>query len=599
MMKKTVWLVLSGLLVAALVLASCGPAAEAPGEEKIIKGEVVEEEAAPVEKEEEVKEEVVAAPTGPQYGGTLRMAACFMNWTGGPTGWDMVKWTWSGHAYASLVMDGLLMGDFDKGPSGDQTFGYTNTDFIPDAAATGAVAESWEFPDPTTAVFYLRKGVRWHNKPPTNGREMTADDLVYSYNRTIGFEEGKGRWPRHSFIESVRAIDKYTFEIKTNAPQGFWGYEFAWGPYFLIYPEEAVDAGLDDWHNAVGTGPFMIEDYVSDASITYERNPDWWGRWTKDGVEYQLPFVDKLVIPIIADEATRVAAVRTAKIDVYQLAPLRLRQQFQDMSEDMQIVTVMRGGSIGMHMRMDRPPTDDLRVRKALQMAIDRQAIIDAFSEGVAMIFFHPLMPADGPDLYTELEDTPPELQEMYEYNPERARELLAEAGYPNGFTTTITIAAEGTSPDVHAMVVENWAAIGVTATLEPLEYATRLARGFDRQYDMFTTGHGARPQVFNDSTREHPWNMSILDDDYYEEQWQKARTEVDVAKRNAILKDLFVYLKGLAPWFDFPSGAEFSAWWPWVNNYNGEVSFGFHKYTYYAYIWLDQDLREQMTGSR
>jgi peptide/nickel transport system substrate-binding protein len=294
------------------------------------------------------------------------------------------------------------------------------------------------------------------------------------------------------------------------------------------------------------------------------------------------------VIPIIADEATRVAAMRTGKIDMYQLAPQRLLSQFQSMDDDLQIVNVMRGGSTGLHMRMDQGPTADLQVRRALSMAIDRQALIDAFSEGVAMTFFHPLMPADGPDLYTELEDTPLELQEVYEYNPEKAKELLAAAGYPSGFKTTITIASEGLSVDYNSMVAEMWAAVGVEAELIPLEYATRLARGFDREYDNITTGHGARPQVFNDSTRDHPWNMSVLDDDYYEEQWQLARTETDTATRNAILKDLFVYLKMLVPWIDYPSGAEFSAWWPRVQNYNGEVSFGFHKYTYFAYIWLD-----------
>jgi len=120
-MRKVVWLVLSCLMVVALTLASCQtapPAVQQEGQE--IKGQVTQPTTptttAPAEEEKAEEEATPVAATTPQYGGTLRVAACFMNWTGGPASWDMVKWTWGGHAYASLVFDSLLMADFDKGP---------------------------------------------------------------------------------------------------------------------------------------------------------------------------------------------------------------------------------------------------------------------------------------------------------------------------------------------------------------------------------------------------------------------------------------------------------------------------------------------------
>ncbi len=577
--KKVRSLLLSGLLVMVIVLVSCGGAAET--EEPIV---------------EEQPEPVV---TGPQYGGTLTVGFQVQNWAGAAIGWDMVKWTWMSHAYATCVMDAMLMGDFDKGPSGTGEFAFSSTDFISDASVTGALAESWEFPSPTVVRFNLRKGVKFHDKAPTYGREFTADDVIYSFTRTIGFEEGKGRWPRHNFIKEVRKIDEYTVEIELLEPQAFWGYEIGWGPYLLVYPEESVEAGIDNWENVAGTGPFFVEDYISDATLTYGKSDNYWGTWTKDGETYQLPFVDKLVIPIIPDESARQAAFRTGKFDIFQMRPLSTRNDILDANPELNDILgqaeVLRGGGTRIALRMDKPPFDNILVRKAMAMALDRPALVDAFLEGVAQIFYHPLQAADGPDLFTPLEETSEGIQEQYRYDPEKAMEYLTQAGYPNGFQSTMLLAPGQINEDSSAMMKEYWAAIGVEVELEIVESATMLARGFDRQFDMIRTGIQARPQVFNDFTREHPWNMVLLDDDYYEEQWQLAKTTPDNKVRDPIMKDLFLYLKELCTEIEFPSGGEWTGWWPWVNNYNGEVSFGFPQYTSFAYTWLDLDMKAEM----
>ncbi len=207
MNKRMLWLFLTGLLTASLILSSCGAS-----------------------EDEDVEGPTVGGPAkdAPVYGGTLTPAFCVQNWAGGPTGWDMVKWTWMGHAYQSFVCDALLMGDMTKGPIGTGEFSFVSTDFIPDAAATGALAESWEFTSPTVARFHIRPGVKWQNKYPTDGRALTVDDLVWAFSRTIGFEDGKGRWPRHDFIKEVRKVDESTLEFEFTDPLAFWGYEIAW-----------------------------------------------------------------------------------------------------------------------------------------------------------------------------------------------------------------------------------------------------------------------------------------------------------------------------------------------------------------------------------
>ncbi|HEY90891.1 MAG TPA: ABC transporter substrate-binding protein [Dehalococcoidia bacterium] len=581
MKRRILLLLLCSLLVVALVLPSCKGDVEEPTTSN---GEVVVEPA---------KDE-------PIYGGTLTPAFCVQNWSGGPTGWDMVKWTWMGHAYQSFVCDGLLMGDFTKGPSGTGEFGFVSTDFIPDASATGALATSWEFPEPTIIRFNLRQGVKWQDKFPTNGRDLTADDVVWALNRTIGFEDGKGRWPRHNFIKEVRKVDSKTIEFEFVEPMAFWGYEIGWGPYMLIYPQESEEAGLDNWKNIAGTGPFYVEDYVSDAQITYARNPDWWATWTKDGKTYQLPFLDKIIIPIVPEQATRLAAFRTGKMDIYQMAGMIAKRDIIEVNPELEDILesrqVMRGGGWLLYFPWDKEPFTDIKVRKAMNMALDRQALIEAFYEGVGMIFYFPLQESDGPSLFTPLEDCPEGVQEYFEYNPDKAKEYLADAGYPNGFSTILTMGVSDTAPDFGAMLQEFWAEIGIDAELRIMEEATIQAMGFDRSFEgVISHGIQSRPQVYNDYTCDHAYNFGGFCDEYYEDQWNIAKTTPDIEKRDAILKDLYVYLKTLCPDILMPSGAEWTAWWPWVKNYTGETSFGFHKHNYWAYAWIDEDLKKEM----
>ena len=574
--RKIIWLVLSCLMVLSLVLVSCGSAVE-------------EAPAKPTEEEE------VVALEEPQYGGTLMLSSATVNWVGGPISWDMVKWSWASQDFLSFVQEALLVGDFDKGPSGTNKYNFVNTDFMPDSVITGCVAETWEITGPTTFVFHIREGVTWQDKAPCWGREFTAEDVAYSMNRVIGYEEGKGRWPRHSFIESVTATDKYTVVVETTDPQGFWGYEFAWGPYFLMQPQEAVEEGIEDWKNVCGTGPFMIEDYTKDASITYKRNPDYWGTWTKDGKEYQLPFLDNITIPIIKDESTRVAAIRTGRTDIYQLMAMTYKDTLADSSPELIAQQNSRGGDAALHFRMDVEPTSDIRVRQALTMAVDRPALAAVVVDG-DIGPLHPMMKADGPELYTPLEEYPPETRMLWDYDPTKAKQLLTEAGYPSGFKTSVIVS--GTEPytiDMLTLVKGYWAELGVELEIITLEDALFFARAFDRDYEMACIGKACRPQAFNDYSQDHPWNCSIITDEKFLGDWQEARTTVDPTERSKMLKDLMVYFQGLTSAIYMPSAYEMTYWWPWVQNYNGEINFGYHRNDYAAFIWIDQDKKAEM----
>ena len=194
--------------------------------------------------------QTVDITTKPAYGGQLRLA--LHSDPGGE--WDMCQF--KAQHMQTHVVENFLLGDYNLGPSGEGL-----TTFQPrlgigtDKLAVGALAESWEVPDPLTYSFRLRTGIRWQDKHPTFGRPVTAEEIATEINRIK-----ECRWPRHDFLDDVTADDTDgdgvadTITHHTNQPISFWGYEFAWGPYFMSAPPESVEAGLDDPWNQSGTG---------------------------------------------------------------------------------------------------------------------------------------------------------------------------------------------------------------------------------------------------------------------------------------------------------------------------------------------------------
>ena len=176
----------------------------------------------------------------------------------------------------------------------------------PPFALKGALAESWETPDDTTVILHIRKGVHWHDKPPMNGRELTAQDIEYNYHRLLGnkltgteFSEAEPsayieQLASVSF-ESITATDKWTvvFELKEPHLGALAAILDDWGVY--IYPPEVIKEHGDanDWRTLVGTGPFMLTDWVDGSSLTWTKNPDYWG-YDEKYPQNRLPYVDEL-----------------------------------------------------------------------------------------------------------------------------------------------------------------------------------------------------------------------------------------------------------------------------------------------------------------
>lgn len=283
-----------------------------------------------------------------------------------------------------------------------------------DAEIEPALAEEWEVSDDGREyTFYLREDVQFHNGEPFN-----ADAVVYSWERGQRSElEWSDRWAR---AHSVEAIDEFTVRITTESPDALLLGVMAqhWN---MVPPEYTEEVGDAEFGQApVGTGPFQFVEWVREERIVMEANPDYW----RDG----LPRVEELVFVPIPESSTRMAAIQTGEVDIVNRLSFEQAEALQG-TAGVEVVTypIDRAFYIAFNNLTTGvgEPTEDVRVRQAMNYAVDRQAIVDSLFGGYAELSTGLL--TSGNLGYDSSLDP-------YPYDPDRARELLAEAGYPDGF---------------------------------------------------------------------------------------------------------------------------------------------------------------------
>ena len=594
MLKRTVWVALSCLIVLALVLGSCRAPAEEEKEGTTVTGKVTEKEAPAVEEEEEAVV-VAPGPEEPQYGGTLIVMHVHAGLE--PASWDPAECNWIVEPFTSPFMEKLATGDIEgKGPRGSNEFAFTDMEFIPPDVLRGGLAESWELLDDTTVIYNIRKGVYWQDRPGVmSAREFTAEDVAYAKTRLIESARCPGYYDN---IESVTALDKYTVQVKLVQYDANWMLPLSWGYFQRIYPKEAVDAGITDWRNAVGTGPFVLKDYVGGSTLTFEKNPNYWGTTTVNGKEYKIPFVDRLVWPIMPDASTQLAALRTGKIDIEESVGWAdaeiIRQEMPELASYRYVGTT---GSV-IATRYDVEPFDNQNIRWALNMAIDREGMIESLYGGNAEMLGFPFSKPWGEDYYTPLEELSENAQAMFTYDPTRAKQLMAEAGYPDGFMAKV-VCTSGWA-DTVSLLADYWSAINVELELQVVEYGVYYAimRGktHEQMYAM-SKGCGdpfAVLQVIGNPGQY--WNPSMFDDPYFTETYEAAEAESDAVKAKQMLKSLNAYIIEKAPYVILPVGYAYAFSFPWVKNWYGEVSATTRSPgEIHARIWVDTALKREM----
>ena len=245
--------------------------------------------------------------TAPEYGGILTIAKK-------PEPPYTDSWSTHGAGIAhSAVVEKLADGNWGI----DRNEHDFKSNFVPLFALKGHLAESWEIPDKLTIVFHIRQDVHWHDKAPMNGRALTAEDVVFNFHRLTdlgsGFSEPSPYTADITAVpfESITATDKNTVVFKLKRPSPTTLLTILDSPYVFIQPPEVIKQHGDvkDWRNLVGTGSFMLTEWVEGSTMTWVKNPDYWGTDEKYP-QNRLPYVDELRAPILPENSTRLAAGR-------------------------------------------------------------------------------------------------------------------------------------------------------------------------------------------------------------------------------------------------------------------------------------------------
>jgi len=371
--------------------------------------------------------------------------------------------------------------------------------FIPAQYLVGNLIDTWEQTDPLTITVHLHQGIHWQNKAPVNGREFTADDVQSHYDRLLGTGGGYTTVaPMYGSqignLTHVTTTDKYTVVYHFKAPslQNFYTIADRYALNQIEAPEYVALGGppapagsttsganpLQDWHNAVGTGPWILDNFINGSSFNYSKNSNYW-KHDPRFPQNQLPYVDKFDVLIIPDSATRLAALRTGKIDSITGSVLFNFQQAADLTKTSPEILQSKqpAGSSGLGYRFDKSPFTDIRVRQAFDMAIDRKGIAGSLYGGTTTGNPAGLFTSSYKGYAYDYADWPLSLKDQYDFNPTTAKQLLADAGYPDGFKTNVVAdGADAANLELLQAIKANLFNIGVDMEIRTMDTPTLQA---------------------------------------------------------------------------------------------------------------------------
>ena len=394
---------------------------------------------------------------------------------------------------------------------------------VPDLAERWEVAE-----DDVTWTFELRQGVRFHD-----GAEFDAHAVKANFDRVLDPEGGHNRRSLFLPIETVEVVDDYTVRIITEFPFGAFEPMMAHVSAAIVSPTAAAEHGGEFGKTAdatAGTGPYRVVSWRKDLELVLERNDDYWGEKGK---------LDQIIYRPIPEAASRIIALESGDVDVITHVPPPDLERLEE-DENVQVLKTLSIGAQQFRFHCKREPYTDPRVRRAVAHAIDRQTIIDNLMPGMVQPSTGPLTPRIRGR--ADLGEFP--------YDPDEARRLLAEAGYPDGFRTTInTTPRYNMGVELAQAVAAQLAEVGIEAEIEVLEW------GAIRQYwggllpedcplEIFIMGAGAssadadwglRP-IFSTQERNEN-NYGYYSNEEFDELILKAMREVDADARNALYR--------------------------------------------------------------
>lgn len=343
----------------------------------------------------------------------------------------------------------------------DTLISYDNDGFL-----TGSLAESWETPDEVTYIFHIRQGVTFHDGSP-----FTAEDVIFSFDRMLDESTLSARRPELERMASYEATDEYTVQVVMKEPYATFLSVLANRAATMVSRSFEGDYATE----MNGTGPFMLESFEPDVETILVKNPNYW----KPG----MPYVDRYEVIGIPDDNARINALKSGAVNFSEYIPY----QYVDELEADGNFSVYEGYDIYNYIRLNvnRAPMDNPLVRQALNYAVDRDMVINLAFGGRGVPTTAGLIPPNDPVWFQE------SLDGHWYYDPAKALELLAEAGYENpaDLKFTLECSSEPNHLDSAQIIVETWRALGIDAELLPLESAVRVDKRYSGDYTIMFDG--------------------------------------------------------------------------------------------------------------
>ena len=339
------------------------------------------------------------------------------------------------------------------------------TRFASDGSVTAGLAKSWDISgDGTVYTFKLRSGVKFHD-----GTSMDANDVKFSLDRARAEDSTNAQKALFSGITDVSVVDNSTVKISLDKPNGSFLFNMAWGDAVIVAPE-SID-GIKN--KPIGTGAFTFQNWVQGDRIELSRNSDYWG---------DKPALENVTFKFISDPTAAFAAVMAQDVDVFTSFPAPENLPQFEADSRFQVLEGSTEGETILSTNNKMPPLDNVKVRKAIAHAIDRQAIIDGAMFGYGTPIGTHFAP-HNPD-YVDLTGNS-------NYDPELSKKLLAEAGFSEGFTTTLKLPPPSYARRGGEIIASQLRAVGIETEISNLEWAQWLEQVFrGKDYGLTIVSH-------------------------------------------------------------------------------------------------------------
>ncbi|MGB4138146.1 MAG: ABC transporter substrate-binding protein [Microbacterium sp.] len=432
-----------------------------------------------------------------------------------------------------------------------------------------AIAEKWETSsDGKTLTFHLRDNAYFHS-----GRQVTADDVKYSLERILNPETRAPRAGSFRSIDTVTATDPQTVTITLKQPDAAILVMLSTGASSIVDKDVVENGGLNGSVDG-GSGPFTLAERVVGQKIQLDAHDKYW--------EKGVPYLDGIDITFNPDDNARAAAVRSGTVDfLWRAAP----EFIESFKKDDAVKWYGGAGSLSLHLQMNvqKAPFDDVRVRQAVFAALDRQELLDVANSGLGTVLNSGYLPQGRWGAMTEDVYGKPDL--------EKAKELLADAGYPDGFAVNLMVISTSAFQVRQAEVEQQQLAkIGIDVTIDSVEGTVATARAKEGDFEMYQSGFGLTYDPDERFTASYladgGLNYGHWSDDEYEKLIVQARGEMDRDAREKLYQKSEAILAERGPSAFTFVDANFDVVQKDVMGYAGDPTPTFR---FYKYLWLDK----------